>query len=145
MQINMVSEMVQLHNFHIHSNLMISLRVHEYTHSHSTTTLSFNMCMICTNSITFSDIFLSYEYSFTFKVIISIQHRCYILYASLFTHQDTSILNNVFLVSMDVTSLYTPGGYSKTFFSWEAAPRGPTPHPYIPFWTEKVCFSNTFY
>ena len=97
------------------------------------------------HKFTFSDIFLSYEYSFTFKVIISIQHRCYILYASLFTHQDTSILNNVFLVSMDVTSLYTPGGYSKTFFSWEAPPRGPTPYPYIPFWTEKVCFSNTFY
>ena len=97
------------------------------------------------HKFTFSDIFLSYEYSFTFKVIISIQHRCYILYASLFTHQDTSILNNVFLVSMDVTSLCTPGGYSKTFFSWEAPPRGPTPYPYIPFWTEKVCFSNTFY
>ena len=75
------------------------------------------------HKFTFSDIFLSYEYSFTFKVIISIQHRCYILYASLFTHQDTSILNNVFLVSMDVTSLYTPGGYSKTFYPGRLRPR----------------------
>ena len=74
------------------------------------------------HKFTFSDIFLSYEYSFTFKVIISIQHRCYILYASLFTHQDTSILNNVFLVSMDVTSLYTPGGYSKRFFPGRLRP-----------------------
>ena len=39
-----------------------------------------------------------------------------ILCASLFTHQDTRILNNVFPLSMDVTSLYTPGGYSKTFY-----------------------------
>ena len=46
-----------------------------------------------------------------------------ILCASLFTHQVTRMLNNVFLLPMDVTSLYTPGGYSKTFYPGRLRPR----------------------
>ena len=84
-------------------------------------------------------------YSFTFKtkflfntVVIFIQHfvriplpshqwldprllplDSYLLETRVF--KDTKI-PNVFLVSMDVTSLYTPGGYSKTFYTGRLRP-----------------------
>ena len=49
-----------------------------------------------------------------------IQHHCYIHDSTFCAHPSldikTQVINNVFLVSMDVTSLYTPGGYSNTLY-----------------------------
>ena len=49
-----------------------------------------------------------------------IQHHCYIHDSTFCAHPSldikTQVINNVFLVSMDVTSLYTTGGYSNTFY-----------------------------
>lgn len=86
-------------------------------------------------------------YSFTFNTVaIFIQHFGRIpFYASVIESQAPSFglylletrvfkdtkIPNVFLVSMDVTSLYTPGGILKNVLYGEAPPRGPTSYPFL--------------
>ena len=67
-----------------------------------------------------------------------------ILCASLFRHQDTSNKQRFSSLNGRHQPIH-PRGILQNVLSEEAPPRGPTPYPYIPFWTEKVSFSNTFY
>ena len=93
--------------------------------------------------------FFSWIYSFSFNdkilfntiAIFMIQHFVRI---SLFTHQDTSTKQRFSSLNGRHQPIH-PRGILQNVLSEEAPPRGPTPYPYIPFWTEKVSFSNTFY
>ena len=109
--------MCRIHKFHIPSHWTIFFFFHEYIHSHSTT---------------------------KFYSTPLLYSRFNILCASLFTHQDTSTKQRFSSLNGRHQPIH-PRGILKNVLSEEAPPRGSTPYPYIPFWTEKISFSNTFY
>ena len=76
----MVGEMVQNSQIQYLFTFNDFIFIHEYIHSHSTTTLSFNLYKDSHSTTYFlvTNIFIYIRdiYSFTFKVKISIQHGC---------------------------------------------------------------------